>query len=895
MTLRDLILRVRALAAPRRVERELDEELAFHVECEVQKYIDGGLSPEDARTRARARFGSVPLAADQCRDARGTAFFDTLTQDVRYAFTMFRRAPLAALTIVLTVALGLGLVAVVFTCYNALFLRVDAVRNPAELFEVRRPPAPRVTAVWHALTRQDYDALRRDTSVFTDVLAMFPLVEARIAGHPTTGTLVTGNFFQVLGVNAALGRTLTAADDERFAGQPVIVLSHRAWATLFAADPAVLGQRVALNGASYEVIGIMPPQFRGLATSAPDYWAPLGRLGQLRQALAGKDDRVELDVVGRLKPGVSPKVATAALTAWAAGNPQMEAEGDHPKTILLLPRLGTNSAGAVRGLLLFTPMFFAFGLILLIGCANVANLLLARGVSRQREIGIRLSLGASRRRIVGQLLTESLLLGLAAAAGGFAASRLILEAGASVAVATLPPQMAEQIGVAALAADWRVVAFLLGGAVASTVLFGLAPALRATRLELVRTMRGEVTRDARPGRARHALIAVQVTASAMLVVGAAVFLRSAFAAARVEPGLRVTDTVLLELTTEPLRPAMLQAVRADASVAAVAASWPARIGGQWTEASVSAADKPAETSARSPVEFKFVSPEYFDLLDIAVLKGRTFTPAERSPSTGVAVVSDTVARKLWPGREAVGQVMRLDSPQPPQTLYSGSPSTGPHLPLRAFTVVGVVRDARVGAGMFEVVDAGVYLPIGAESAGASLVLRVHGDPDLARQALIDRLSRVDPSMGRVTTLRTIAGRATLILQIVFWVAAVLGGLALALTLSGLFSVLSYLVEQRSKEIGVRMALGATPRDITGLVLSQLVRPVAFGLVAGGGLAGLLATLIVATSPVAGIVKVLDPLAYAASLMVIVTACALAASVPAMRAARIDPIATLRND
>jgi ABC-type antimicrobial peptide transport system permease subunit len=258
-------------------------------------------------------------------------------------------------------------------------------------------------------------------------------------------------------------------------------------------------------------------------------------------------------------------------------------------------------------------------------------------------------------------------------------------------------------------------------------------------------------------------------------------------------------------------------------------------------------------------------------------------------------VSETTARKLWPGREAVGQVMRLNAPPQPRTLWLNSEASVPQLPFGKFTVVGVVRDARVGAGMFEAVDADVYVPISAQAAGTSLVLRVHGDPDQARQALIERLSRVDPAMGRITTLRTIAGRATLILQIVFSVAAVLGGLALALTLSGLFGVLSFLVEQRSKEIGVRIALGATTRNIAGLVLSQSVRPVTFGLAAGGGLAGLLATVIVATSPVAGIVKVLDPLAYAASLIVIVTACALAASIPALRAARIDPIATLRND
>ena len=237
MTLRDLTLRLRALIVPRRVERELDDELAFHIERETQKQVASGLSPADARARALARFGSVALAADRCRDARGTALVENTVRDILYAFRTFRRAPLVALTIVTTVALGLGLVAVVFTFYNGLFLRADAVRHPGELFEVRRPPSPGATKVWVPLTRRDYDALRRDTSVFTDAFAMLPGVETRIDGRMTSGTLVTGNFFQTLGVNAARGRTMIPIDDERFAGRPVIVLSHRGWTRLFAEDP----------------------------------------------------------------------------------------------------------------------------------------------------------------------------------------------------------------------------------------------------------------------------------------------------------------------------------------------------------------------------------------------------------------------------------------------------------------------------------------------------------------------------------------------------------------------------------------------------------------------------------------------------------------------------------
>jgi len=897
MTLHDLFLRARALMAPRRVERELDEELAFHIERDAQRHIADGLSPADARARALARFGPVALTADQCRDARATALIDDLARDILYAVRTFRRAPLAALTIVATIALGLGLVAAVFTWYSLIFLRVDAVQNPGELFAVERPTRPGADS-WIPFTRAEYEALRRETSVFVDVVAMVRSVETRVEGRQVSSTLVTGNFFQVLGVQAALGRTLTPGDDEPSAGRP-IVLSHRSWIRSFAGDPTVIGRSVPVNGVPCVVVGVMPEEFRGLGISPPDYWAPLALAGELRPTYAGRDDEMPVDdVMGRLKPGVSPEQAAAGLSVWASRRPKLKSAGDRPAFITLEPRQGTASADWIEVLALAAPIFFVFGLILMIGCANVANLLFARAVSRQREIGIRLSLGASRWRIIRQLLTESLILALTSAACGFVVSRICLEGASYAATTTMPGEIAEQVNFGVPSADWRVLVFLIAGAIVSTVSFGLAPALQATRVELVRAIRGEVTRDARPGRARHALIAVQVGASALLLICAAVFLRSAFAAALVDPGVRTSDTVTVPIANEPRRAAIVREVTAHPSVVAVAAASPPAL----AEASVVAeatADKQADDSAETrrsfPVDYKFVSPEYFELLDIDLMTGRGFTDAERTADAGVTVVSESAARRLWPKVDAVGQVVRIRADHP---IDLQRPSASPP-PFRAYTVVGVARDVDGGA-MFQFFSfSGVYLPIDPQSPGTSLMLRVRGDPGQARLALLDRLTRVDPALDHeIQTMRTIAGMGAYILQIAFWVTVVLGGLALALTVSGLFSVLSYLVEQRAKEIGVRMALGATTQHITVLVLSQSLRPVGFGLLAGGGLAAGLATVLMSTpaaSEIGKIVRVFDPMAYAASLVVIVTACVLAASVPALRAARVDPIATLKND
>jgi predicted permease len=708
-------------------------------------------------------------------------------------------------------------------------------------------------------------------------------------------TLVTGNFFQALGVQAALGRPLTPADDERFAGRPVIVLSHRGWNKLFAGDPTIVGRNVLVNGLPYEIVGVMPEGFRGLRITPPDYWAPLALAGQFRETDAGKEDEIAITVVGRLKPGMSPEAATAALTAWASARTDLKTVPGRPATIRLRPSPGTLTADVVEALLVFSPIFFAFGLILMIGCANVANLLLARGVSRQREIGVRLSLGASRLRIIRQLLTESLLLALAAAACALGVSRLFLEGALYAAVATIPPELGEQVNlsIALPAADWRVLVFLVVGAIVSTAFFGLVPALQATRLELVRAMRGEVTRDARPGRARHVLIAVQVCASALLLICATIFLRGAFAASTVDPGLRTSDTVLVPIANETRRAVLLQAVTAHPAVAAVAASSEETLA--VAEAFVTAdatGDRPATRSSSVPVQQMSVSPEYFEVLDIVVVRGRGFTQAERTVEAGVVVVSETAAHRLWPNRNAVGQMVRL------QTAQTRSPDAPP-LPSRTFAVVGVVRDVRGGLQMPDVFGfRGVYLPTGPENPGTSLTLRVRGDPELARQALLERLTRVDPGLGAITTLRTLAGLQSYILGVAFWVTVVLGALALVLTLSGLFSVLSYVVEQRANEIGVRMALGATTRNVVGLVLSQSLRPIGIGLVAGSGLAAALAMILMSTLGAAAIEKVvhvLDPVAYAASVMVIATACLLAASIPALRAARIDPVATLKRE
>lgn len=813
------------------------------------------------------------------RQLRPHALLDTTVRDLRFAIRSLTRAPLAAATIVATIALGLGAVAVLFTLLNAFLFRVDSVPDVGEMYQVEVSTADGTPV---PLTRPDLDAMRTETTAFAGSYATITNIDLRIDGRVLGATLVTADFFDVIRVAPAMGQPLTGVDDGP-GGRRAVVLSDKGWERHFARDPNVIGRSVLVDGTPFAVVAVMPREFRGLELTAPDLWAPLAQLGHFRPGDRGHDDTIAVEIVGRLRPGISMEHARAQVATWIA-NRRPRAASARADLVELEPRRGTLPQPA-EVMAIFTPLFFAFGLILVIGCANVANLLLARGVARMREIGIRLSLGASRRRIVRQLMTEALLLALAAAAGGYLISRLALRVIVNWAVATLPTDLGNpNIALAVPAADWRVAAFLLAAATAATMFFALLPALRATRIDPVRTLRGQLVKDARPGRSRNGLIGIQVFASALLLICAAIFLRSAAASARFDPGFRTADTVTIDGVNEAKRRALLDAIVSSPAVSASAALQPTMMG--WPYPALATTD-----AARTPVAYRLASPEYFDVFEIRVVRGRTFTAAERDGQHPVAIVSESVARELWPTGVALGQTVRLDHDPEVGAVPDGQPSS------RVVTVVGVAKDV-AGFRIMDIRATGVYLPTHVNAPGTTVAARLAGDPDLAQRTLVDRLTVIDPNMGMVVGLRSLARMETILLDGAFRISVALGGLALLLTVSGLFSVLSYLVEQRTREIGVRMALGASARSVTRLVLAQSARPVGYGLLAGAALAGALATALLvmpAGELLSQVVHVTDPVAYAGSLALITAACLMAAWVPARRAARLDPMRTLRQD
>ena len=337
MNLRDLTLRARALFAPKRAERDLRDELQFHIEREARKLMDDGMTADEARMKAHARFGSITVAADQCRDERGTAFIDNTVGDIQFALRTFRRSPLTSFTIVATVAIGLGIVAMLFTVLNVLVFRTDSVPDINEMYAVERPEQANDDA--SPFTRTRFEALREETNVFAGAYAAVNELDLRVDGRMMAVNLVSGGFFHAVAVNPVIGRALSPDDDDRAGGNPVLVLSDRGWQRHFNRDPNVLGKTVLVTGAPFEIIGVMPEGFRGLQVSAPDFWAPLARIVDFLPNVRGSEDKAGVQIIGRLKPGISMESARAQLAAWDAN--QSAGTTERTMSIELVPQRGT--------------------------------------------------------------------------------------------------------------------------------------------------------------------------------------------------------------------------------------------------------------------------------------------------------------------------------------------------------------------------------------------------------------------------------------------------------------------------------------------------------------------------------------------------------------------------
>ncbi|MGD0297871.1 MAG: ABC transporter permease [Bryobacteraceae bacterium] len=875
MNRHDLLLRIRGLFLRRRAEQELDEELRFHLEMSARKNAAGGASGEEAARLARVRFGGIDPVKEDCRTVRGTQLVETTLRDIKYALRGFSRSPLFVLTVVGTIALGLGLNTALFTIFNNFVFRPFPVRDPYSLYAFSWADR---AGHEHSFSWNEFEEFSKNNPAFSELAASHYFF-ARSEGRPLLGALVTGNYFQMLGGVAARGRTLVQEDSAAPGREPVIVLSYAAWQSKFGGDPNIIGRKLVLHGYPLLVIGVTKEGFGGLDPTPLDYWAPL-TMAPLLEGEPGRffKDSSDILVVGRLKRGTNVSQAEAALTGFARQVTGDRRESEKATSVFLQSR-ATAIRLSPRVIAMFSPLGIAVGLVLLLACANVANMMLARAMARQREIGIRLSLGAGRGRLIRQLLTESLLLAIPAGLAGFLVSRVAIEAGLRIMYATLPPDMALIVPRISLPQDIRVFGFMLVAAFASALLFGLAPAVQSTRADVMLAARGEFTSDARPMRLRNTLVIVQITVCALLLICSGVLIRGESAMRSFDVGFRTHGVIGMDLP-EKARPVILQRLGSDSTVEAIAAARSIPLNGILPPVLISAGVGAKTLDAW----YNYVSPEFFVLLDIPILEGRNFTADEARTGGPVAIISQLAARRLWPQGSALGREVFI--------RHDDRRSWGSELPRHpALRVVGVTRNIISCSIPYGPDPPLIYFP--ATTADHSVLIRVNGNVENARLRLDKELSALaGEDIQDIHSMDQAFALSVYMFRVGSWVGMLLGGLALALTLSGIYGVLSYLVIQRTKEIGIRMALGASVGGVTRLVMMQSMRLAAVGLGLGTimalGVSRFLASHLV-------FVNTFDLWAYGAGVVLVVGAALGAAYFPSRRAARIDPLTTLRYD
>jgi predicted permease len=801
---------------------------------------------------------------------------DSVWEDVRFAFRIFKRSPAVALAVIGTLAVALGLNATAYSFFNAYVVKPAAVRDPGTLYQ----------ASWenrggfvHRFSWTEAQGFGRDMAgVFPETYVSMPQLSARVDGRPLMGELVTGNYFSVLGIPASRGRTLQPSDSAAPGREPVVVLSHAAWMRLFGGDPAAVGRQLQIRGVYVEIVGVAREGFVGLDLVPRDFWAPLTLLPALEPgpSLFGPEQPQRLDVVGRLAVTQTKASAAASVLAWARRTTASQGPETQAVVAVLQPA-ATPIALSFSVLLAFMPLMVALGLVLLTAAANLAGLMLSRATVRQREIAIRLALGASRGRIVRQLFIESLLLALIASLAGFALGRVVLDAGIRAVFATLPPVVAEYIRLLPVAPDARVLAGLIAAGIGTAVLFGVVPALHATRQAGTIASRGS-TPDRRTSRLRHGLVVTQIAVSALLIVTCGVLLRGSIEMAATDLGLQTRDVIEVRTRNQSNETA-LATLRAHPLVRMVAAASTSTFG---TGALVIASDANAASAVPIRLPQKQVSPGYFDVYEIGLVSGRHFTEAEASGRAPVVILSQQAASALWPGQNAVGRLIRLaPDTRVPNAYQPPSP------------VVEVVGVARTTATSWDAAMRGtIYSPMSVAGSNLNMLVKTRGGNVAAAMRQIDAdLSVAAPGFAdQIITAQDLAEVRVYPFQAMSWAAGVIGVIALVLTISGIYGVLAYAVARRTKEIGIRMALGETAAGVVGLILKQSMRLCAIGLSIGLTLAVAVSTGLASTLVM---IDTFDIAAFSAGTVIVIAACLAAAFYPARRAAGVEPLVALR--
>lgn len=900
----DLRYRWRALIHRADVERELDDELRFHVDREAEKYVRAGLPKEEALRRARLVFGGIEATKEQSRDHRGTARLEALVQDLRYAVRSLRQHRAFSVTVVTTLALGIGANAAIFTLVDALLLRRLPVPRSEQLVTIGDPAAvhdswtgsPTTDYVSYPLYQDVRDGSRALSGVYAngsigDLDVRLGTDAAELPEHPDA-RLVSGNFFTVLELAARAGRVLTAADDDPDAPANVAVISDAFWKRRFAGERSAIGRVVHINGVPVTIIGVMAPSFWGDIVGEPtDLWLPIALQPRLRPRSNFLRDRSVswLVLMGRLAPGVSVAQARAELATIEARAIRAHLTGIHlsrfEEELKSSPvRVESGARGFSRHRALYghalVVLMAAVALVILVVCANVSNLMLARALSRVREITVRMTLGAGRGRLVQQLLTESALLAAAAGAVGV----LVAVSGSRLLLAVVrgdPPIVLD------VAPNAQVLAFTAAAALVCLVLFGLVPAVRLTRVDLATALRahGRALMGGSRGALARGLVVAQIALSTVLLIGSGLLVRSMAELLRADLGMDREHLLIVHATTSrsnytgtrllAYQKALRDRVRQIPGVDAASYSWGGPFSGGHSGGHVTVQGFVAQADSEGEIDYDYVGPDYFRAMGARLLRGRDFRAADMDANGKVGVIDATMANFYFRGRDPIGQTVTLDS--------------------SAYTIVGVVRDVQYSDVRGRPVRR-LYIPDNVPTdAARSFELEVHlrGEParfvQPVRQAVLamDRAVPIEvtPLQERV---RVSVSEDALLMQ----VTAFFGALTLLLAALGLYGVTAYATAQRTGEFGLRVALGAEPWRVAAMVLRDGVVVALLG-VAAGVPVGLLATRLVRGSLFG--VGPLDPLSLGLAVGTLILTAIVASYLPAWRASRVSPLEALRVD
>jgi len=878
--------KTKGLFMQRRDDQDLDGEIQVHIALLKERYVRQGMSAQDAHRAARIQFGNVTILKERRRAQRSFLSPAEIWGDIRFGMRMIMKQPGSNAAVVVALALGIAMTAAVFSFVNALLLRPPAgVKATGRLLEIwlHQRDSTGVQS-YFPFTYPDYTDYRDHSRSLEGLLAFDGDGTRAIwnragEGQVIQGQVVSGNFFSLLGVTAALGRTISNADDQPGSPQLVVVLSHSFWERQFGADPSVVGRTLVLNGATFNIIGVAPAGFTGMVVAAdPDFWAPLTAQEQFTHDKGRLTDRhgYWLIVAGRMKAGVDAVQAQAEMHVLAH-----RAELDHPDTNKNLDATvyaATLVPGPYRGYVrAFTGLLLAiFALVLLIACTNAASLLLARATHRAREMAIRSALGAGRARLIRQILVESLLLSSMAGMAGVLLAWWL----ARLLLGLKPPSLPVTLEVPL---DWRVLLFAVLVSLATGVVFGIVPALRCARVEAAPVLKEE-TKSAglRKSRLRSLLLIGEIAACVVLLACAALCVRSLMHANSIDPGFDTRNIAVATLDPEALGYSpekiaafyrqMLDHVRALPNVTAASYVNHLPLGTSREQTSLGRTFDKA--SDQIPTDVFRVGSGYFSAMGVLLLRGRDFTQKEsEDEEPGVAIVNEALARKLWPGEDPIGQ----------RIAFGGEKTTG--------EVIGVVKDGKyrtLGEEPIRVVFRGQMPPM------RTLVLRTSGDSRSVLEALRHEVQVVDPMMA-ATDVQTIEEYMALPLFPARTTGLLLGAsgvLAVVLTAIGLFGVIAYVVSQRTHEIGVRMALGARRTDVMKLVMRQGLYVTMIGLGIGLAAACAAGRLL---SPLLYGIGANDPMTLAGVAVGLAAVVMLACYLPARRAMLVDPSVALRYE